>query len=351
MRVALRGINRVRKKLKGGQTRTYYYAWKGGPRLLGDPGSPEFMAGYHEAIEARRRQPDDTIAGLISHYSASTQFADLARSTRRDYARHMLCIEREFGELPLAALEDKRIRGEFMAWRDRLAAKSRRQADYAFAVLARILSWSRDRGLIKCNPCERGGRVYRAERNAMVWSEADEAAVMGCASPQLQLALQMALWTGQRQGDLLKVTWSAFDGDALRLRQGKSKARVEIPVARSLIRLLEPLLEQVKLRRPDDWRNATILETSRGESWTEGGFRASWRKAVIAAGVEGLSFHDLRGTAVTRLAHAGCSVPEIATITGHSLKDVGSILDSHYLHRSVSLAKSAMAKLERRYGR
>jgi hypothetical protein len=39
-------------------------------------------------------------------------------------------------------------------------------------------------------------------------------------------------------------------------------------------------------------------------------------------------------------------VPEIASVTGHSLSDVRSILDSHYLHRDPELAKSAIAKLE-----
>ena len=33
-----------------------------------------------------------------------------------------------------------------------------------------------------------------------------------------------------------------------------------------------------------------------------------------------LAFHDVRGPAVTRLVEAGCKVPEIAAITGHSLK-------------------------------
>jgi hypothetical protein len=56
--------------------------------------------------------------------------------------------------------------------------------------------------------------------------------------------------------------------------------------------------------------------------------------------------HDIRGTAVTRLAIAGATVPEIASVTGHSLSDVRSILDSHYLHRDPELAKSAIAKLE-----
>jgi hypothetical protein len=45
----------------------------------------------------------------------------------------------------------------------------------------------------------------------------------------------------------------------------------------------------------------------------------------------GVTFNDLRGTAVTRLALVGCTEAEIASITGHSLRDVRSILDAHYL--------------------
>jgi integrase len=81
----------------------------------------------------------------------------------------------------------------------------------------------------------------------------------------------------------------------------------------------------------------TILVTLRGSPWTSDGFRTSWRRGCIAAGVAGLTFHDLRGTVVTRLAIAGCSVPQIATITGHSLKDVEAILDAHYLMRDSGL--------------
>jgi integrase len=71
----------------------------------------------------------------------------------------------------------------------------------------------------------------------------------------------------------------------------------------------------------------TILATERGTAWTGSGFRASWRKACHRSGVSGVTFHDLRGTAVTRLALAGATVPEIAAITSHSLKEVGTILD------------------------
>jgi len=91
-----------------------------------------------------------------------------------------------------------------------------------------------------------------------------------------------------------------------------------------------------------------ILTTSNDTAWTEDGFRASWGKACEKADIpDDLTFHDIRGSAVTRLAEAGCEVPEIATITGHSLKDVEVILDAHYLGRTTKLADSAVAKLER----
>ena len=51
---------------------------------------------------------------------------------------------------------------------------------------------------------------------------------------------------------------------------------------------------------------------------------------------------------MTRLALAECTEAEIASITGHSLRDVRSILDLHYLHRDPALAENAIAKLERR---
>jgi len=77
------------------------------------------------------------------------------------------------------------------------------------------------------------------------------------------------------------------------------------------------------------------------------GFRSSWRKACAKAGVKDLTFHDLRGSAITRLAVAGATVPEIAKFSGLSLADVRSILDRHYLGGDEVLAENAVRKLER----
>ena len=53
---------------------------------------------------------------------------------------------------------------------------------------------------------------------------------------------------------------------------------------------------------------------------------------------------------MTRLAKAGCSVAEIASLTGHSLRDAQAILDAHYLGGRLDLAEAAMAKLEEKEG-
>lgn len=67
---------------------------------------------------------------------------------------------------------------------------------------------------------------------------------------------------------------------------------------------------------------------------------ARWCSAI-----KDLHFHDLRGTAVTMLAEAGCSNAEIAAITGHSMQHVETIL-TKYVSLTRDLAQSAMAKLE-----
>jgi hypothetical protein len=96
-----------------------------------------------------------------------------------------------------------------------------RKADLAWTVLARILSFGKDRGIITRNPCERGGRLYVADRRDKIWTEQNIAAVLSVGSPEIQLALVLALWSGQRQGDLLRLPWSAYESPYIRLRQSK----------------------------------------------------------------------------------------------------------------------------------
>jgi integrase len=156
------------------------------------------------------------------------------------------------------------------------------------------------------------------------------------ASPELCLALTLGLHTGQRQGDLLTLTWKAYNGRALELTQSKGKRRVYVPCTKALKATLDGLPR----------RTLHILIRAGGTPWTRDAFKQAWRDAYAASGLTAdLHFHDLRGTAVTMLAEAGCTVPEIATLTGHSQTHAQKILD-RYLARTRTLAESAVAKLD-----
>ena len=137
------------------------------------------------------------------------------------------------------------------------------------------------------------------------------------------------------------MPWSAYNGTSIRLRQSKTQTRVEIPVGAPLKAALDAATKHGPI----------ILASTDKRPWTPDGFRASWGKACKKAAIAGVTFNDLRGTAVTRLALVECTEAQIASITGHSLRDVRSILDAHYLHRDVELARAAITKLEMGYAK
>jgi integrase len=338
LRIRLKKLHWTLAKLADGSTKVYWYAWRNGLRLHGEPGTPEFIASYNEAAAQRVPIPEGRLQFLIDSYQRSQKFLGRRPRTRADYVKQIKIIEQAFGDFPIKALASPKARGVFMDWRDRLALNSVRQADYAWTVLALILAWAKDRGKISTNPCEKGGRLYDGTRVDFIWTIEDEAAFLKHTSAHLHLPLLLALWTGQRQGDLLRLPWSAYDGTHIRLRQSKTGVRVNVPVG-------EPL--KVALDAAARCKQSTlILVNSKGRPWTPDGFRASWGKACEKASIEEVTFNDLRGTAVTRLALVGCTEAEIASITGHALRDVRSILDAHYLHRDQALAENAIRKLE-----
>ncbi|OSJ36770.1 integrase [Bradyrhizobium japonicum] len=350
----LPGVATASKRLADGTRRRYYYAWRGGPMLKDEngtpllPNDPQFVVAYAAAHSERKKPPAGNLFSLMATFKSTTEYTSLADKTRKDYLRFLKLIENEFGTMPLAVVQDRRARGKFKEWRDGMADNPR-TADYAWTVLARVLSVAKDRGLIAVNVCERGGRLYEADRAEQIWLDEYIKAFLAVASKELSDALVMALWTGQRQGTLINIAWSQYDGKHLRLlpnkqRRGKKKMRLLIPVG-------GPLKELLDSRRPEK-AEGPILRNSFGEPWTSDGFRASWGKAFDRAklGDVDLHFHDLRGTAVTRLALSGCTVPQIAAITGHSPRDVDEILKAHYLGGQAELAEQAHVKLVAAYG-
>jgi integrase len=349
----LPGVATASKRLADGTRQKYFYAWRGGPLLKAEDGSPlkpddpQFFVAYTAAHAEHKKPPSGNLFSLIAAFKSATEYTGLADKTRKDYLRYLRLIENEFGTMPLGVVQDRRARGKFKEWRDDMAANPRK-ADYGWTVLARVLAVAKDRGLIATNVCERGGRLYEADRAEKIWLPEHITAFCHAASPELQFALMLALWTGQRQGTLIGISWQQYDGTHIRLqpnkqRRGKKTKRLVIPVG-------APLKVVLDARRPEKAEGSILLNTF-GESWTSDGFRASWGKAFDRAklGDADLHFHDLRGTAVTRLALAECTTAQIAAITGHSPRDVDEILKAHYLGGQAELAEQAIVKLVAAY--
>jgi integrase len=338
MRVTLKGINSKRKRLADGTWRTYYWAWKGGPPLRGEPGTAEFIASYNEAVAQKVATPKGVLLSLLLKFQQSAEFEfGISPRTRRDYIKQIKRIEQTFADFPIKGLDDARATSIFLEWRDKLARTSLRQADYAYGTLARILSWALKRKMIETNPCANGGKLYSGTRVDKIWTDDDVAQFLRTCPPYLRLPMLLATNTGQRQGDLLRLPWSAYDGSHIRMKQRKTGAYVPIPVADAL----KVALDAAPRRSP------IMLTNSEGKPWSESGFQGAWGKATIRAGIRGLTFHDLRGTAVVALARAGCNEVEIYSITGHKPGDVRTILTAHYLPRDARLADNAIAKLNR----
>ena len=79
-----------------------------------------------------------------------------------------------------------RARGIFLRWRDQLAKKSDRQADYAWVgVLNIVLNFATTRGEIEFNPCARSGveKLYNTNRKHKVWTDGQMAVFRAAASP------------------------------------------------------------------------------------------------------------------------------------------------------------------------
>jgi integrase len=341
MRIRAAGINIVRGRLASGEFKTYYYHRASGKRLTGEPGSGEFLASFAVAEHSSRQRHTGTLSGLIRDFEATKQWRRLAESTKAEYKRVFRFWDHEYGTCPYRALEDKGFRVDVIKWHDKFSEDKPREADNRVTILARVLSWAAKDGPLKANVLDGFERAYASDRSEIIWLPEQVDAFLAVASPEMQLAMALALHTGQRQGDIRKLAWSTYDGTSISLRQGKANrlgktARVtRVPCTKALRITLDSAPR----------RAAVILTTKTGRAYQKRYFADQWEETCKAAGITDLHFHDIRGTTVTMLFRAGCNIGEIVAITGHSLRRAQEILDK-YLARTSQLAESAIAKFE-----
>jgi integrase len=272
----------VRRRLATGEVKEYRYARK-------PPKAP--------------RQAADSLGALIIAYRRSLEWARLAPASRKLYGIYLRDLE-DFANAPVVSVR----RRDLLHLRDVIAEVRGHGAANGFMRSASALfSWARERDIIEHSPAEHVRTIPGGHLTAWTAAEADAAEAL---PEPLRRVIILARYTGQRRGDLVALTWHAYDGNALRIRQQKTGAALVLPV--------HPRL-RVEL---DRWRASAssthILTSPLGRPWRADHLTSVLGKATERLGLRaGLNVHGLRKLAATALAEAGCSVHEIAAVTGH----------------------------------
>jgi integrase len=303
-------------------------------RLPDDPGSPAFWEAYKrlsgraasEAVPPR----SGTFLALIAAYRESPEWRGRAESTRKLNEGHMAIIADVWGGRLVRGLRSDHV----LQLRDTFA-DTPRKADHLVDMLSTLIRWGIPRRLAgEINPCAVVDRFGAGEGWA-AWAREDLDHAARHLPPHLWWAAALAAFTGQRQGDVLRMDWAAIEDGVIAVRQAKTGKQVWVPIHADLAPILAAIPK----------RSTRILTNTDGRPWASG-FKSSWGKAMQAEAFADfrsrrLVFHGLRKFAVNALLEAGCTDGEVAAITGQSREMI-----VHYSKQvnQRKLAASAMVK-------
>lgn len=310
MIVRLKHVHTV--KAKG---RAYHYFRPTKQKIKASYGTEAFLSEYQSLLAAWEKKADPgtpgTLGALMAAYRASPEFAAKADATKADY-RDVMDYLAPMGAVALTKFDTPLV----MQIRDKAFKKHKRRfANYVLSVLSILFNWGMPRGFTTANPVEKAEKVAKP-RNAPIvnrpWSGDELATVMETLSSELRVAVALGAYAGIRQGDVLTLPWSSYDGDVIAARAAKTSEPIWVPAHRDLREVLDAAPR----------KSPIIVVGVRGNPLTSNGFRAMFFRAIRELEGEGkvgkgLTFHGLRHTAATALADAGCDTRDIMAITGH----------------------------------
>lgn len=304
----------------------------------------------------------ETVAHMIRLYKEHRRFLAKAEKTRQDYLHHLKMIEQWAGDVPVKKITRPIVQDYYEVL---LETGKHAAANARLRVLRILLQLAVDLGFATDNAASQPGLVGVAPR-VRVWTPAEEAAFIAAADAagwaSVGDAVALALATGQRQGDLLALPALALAADGaggyrLHLKQSKRGARIAIPIpadSSAAVRLAAADQRRAALNADRAGRRLPPVTTAlwhekTAKRWEPFTFRHVFAAVRLAAaatcpGLADLTFQDLRDTTITRLAEAGCTIPEICAVSGHSEAGAVQVL-KHYLALNSEMAESAIAKL------
>jgi integrase len=165
-------------------------------------------------------------------------------------------------------------------------------------------SWCIEMDLV--NPCTVVKKWPTKPRERYI-TDAEFAAIRAIACPQVQIAMDLALLTGQRQSDIVGLTWKQIKAIGvarpdwrIEIDQGKTGKKLAIMISPAV----EAVLKRAKLMEPQ-WPRVNVIRTKWGKAYTPDGFRALWQRTIRKwESLNGITrdrphFHDIRAKSIS----------------------------------------------------
>jgi integrase len=159
----------------------------------------------------------------------------------------------------------------------------------------------------------------------------DVKATVEADNPYLKAVILLGLDSGLRRGEILTLDWKDVDFDAgiitILGTHTKTQRTRSVPMTN---------------RTKAELLSLASFDTS-GKVFPFNDFKRSWATAVKVANIDGLNFHDLRRTFVTRLQSGGISIGIAAELAGHSRLET---TQKHYTSTdNAAVVQDATAKI------
>jgi integrase len=299
------------------------------------------MVAYHAAIaEKPATTPKLAERGSFRHlcqlYYASREFKTLDVATQIWRRRALDGICQQYGDQPVARIEDRHVRKIVDERADKPSAAKKR-----LRSIQALFKWAVANKEATRNPTRDVAPIRYVEKGHHSWT-LDEVEAFEARHPlgtKARLAMALTLYTACRREDAVRIGPQHVRRGRVRFTQAKNEHRnpvhIDIPLHPDLAAAIEAA--------PSG--HLTFLATAFGKPFTAAGFGNWFRDRCNEAGLPNCSAHGLRKATAARLAEQGATPHEIMAVTGHqSLEEIERYTRAA---RRAGLADSAMAKLKR----
>jgi integrase len=260
------------------------------------------LSGQAPQIADSRTKPGTVSAAIIGFYHDQS-FLQLAFSTQRPLRNILERFRAEHGDKRIALLQRQHIV-------TLLKSKRRFAARHWLKAVRALMKYAVEIGLREDNPVI-GVKLPSLKTDGYhTWTEDEikQFETYHRRGTRGRLALQLLLYTGQRRGDVIRMGRQHIRDGVLYTRQQKTGVELVIPIHATLAASIADTASD----------HLTLLTTQTGKPFSAAGFGNWFRDCCNAAGLAHCSAHGLRKAAARRLAEAGCTMHEIAAITGHA---------------------------------